>query len=206
MTGVPALWVKICGLGTAADVAAAAEAGVDAVGFVFHVASPRHLDPAAAAGLQRAVPPCIERVAVFRHPAQALVDAVLEAIRPDALQTDAADFERLRLPSQLRRLPVLRSGAASPPLPARFLYESAASGAGVQADWAEAARLARDAQLVLAGGLDAGNVGQAIARVRPAGVDVSSGVERARGVKDAGRMRDFVSAARAAQAALAAAV
>ena len=76
----------------------------------------------------------------------------------------------------------------------------------MQADWAEAARLARDAQLVLAGGLDAGNVGQAIARVRPAGVDVSSGVERARGVKDAGRMRDFVSAARAAQAALAAAV
>jgi phosphoribosylanthranilate isomerase len=199
MTGTRATWVKICGLRTARDIAAAAGAGADAVGFVFHEDSPRNLAVAAARELQRAVPEGIERVAVFRHPEQALVDAVLEAVRPDWVQTDAEDLARLRLPASQRVLPVLRAGAVSHPLPPRFLFEGPVSGTGELGDWNEAATLARRAELVLAGGLDASNVAAAICRVRPFGVDVSSGVESSRGVKDPSRIREFVSAARAAQ-------
>jgi phosphoribosylanthranilate isomerase len=193
------LWIKICGLRDAAAIEAAADAGADAVGFVFHAASPRHLEPAEARALQAAVPPGVERVAVFLHPAQALVDAALEAIAPDWVQADAGDLEVLRLPPGQRVLPVLRSGEALPAsLPARCLYESGRSGAGERADWAAAAGLARRTQLVLAGGLDPSNVAQGVRAVRPFGVDVSSGVERARGTKDPRLIREFIRAAREA--------
>jgi len=195
------LWIKICGLRTTAAIEAAAEAGADAFGFVFHAASPRHLEPAEARALQAAVPHGVERVAVFLHPSQALVDAALEAIAPDWVQTDAGDLEQLRLPPGQRVLPVLRSDAPLPAsLPARCLFESGRSGAGERADWAAAARLARRTQLVLAGGLDASNVAEAVRAVRPFGVDVSSGVERERGVKDAALIREFIRAAREATA------
>lgn len=203
MTHAHRLWVKICGLRTAADVHAAAAAGADAIGFVFHEASPRHLTLDEARELQAAVPSGMERVAVFLHPAQSLVDAVLEAMQPDTIQTDAADLAQLRLPAGLQVLPVLRSGCLTPALPTRFLYEGALSGAGETADWGEAATLARRGELVLAGGLAPSNVADAIARTRPFGVDVSSGVESSRGVKDPARIREFVSAARAAVARLA---
>jgi phosphoribosylanthranilate isomerase len=98
-----------------------------------------------------------------------------------------------------RRLPVLRTGRPVPAcLPGRCLYESADSGRGTTADWQAAADLARRTELVLAGGLSAANVAAAIAAVRPFGVDVSSGVESAPGRKDAGKIREFIAAARAA--------
>jgi phosphoribosylanthranilate isomerase len=196
---VAALWIKICGLRTVAAIEAAAEAGADAVGFVFHAPSPRHLEPAAARALQVVVPPGVERVAVFLHPSQALVDAALEAIAPDWVQTDAEDLAGLRLPHGQRVLPVLRNGGSLPvPLPARCLFESGRSGAGERADWSVAAALARRTELVLAGGLDPESVAEAVRTVRPFGVDVSSGVERERGVKDAARIREFIRAAREA--------
>jgi len=139
-----ALWIKICGLRTPEAIAAAAEAGADAVGFVFHAASPRNVSIEQARALQRAVPTGVERVAVFLHPSQALVDEVLAAVEPHWLQTDASDLVGLRLPSGQRVLPVLRTGAGSPAaLPTRCLLESGRSGAGERADWSEAARLAR---------------------------------------------------------------
>jgi phosphoribosylanthranilate isomerase len=194
-----ALWIKICGLRDTAAIEAAVEAGTDAVGFVFHTPSPRHLEPAAARALQAAVPPGVERIAVFLHPAQALLDEALEAIEPDWVQIDADDVNALRLPAGQRVLPVLRSGGASPAsLPARCLYESGRSGAGERADWTAAAGLARRTQLVLAGGLDPSSVADAVRAVRPFGVDVSSGVERERGVKDAVLIREFIRAAREA--------
>jgi phosphoribosylanthranilate isomerase len=194
------LWIKICGLRTASDVEAAARAGADAVGFVFHAGSPRNLALAAARELQDAVPAGVERVAVFLHPSQALVDAALEAIAPDWVQTDAADLDTLRLPSGQRVLPVLRDGAVTTsPTLARCLFESARSGAGEQADWSAAARLARTTQLVLAGGLHPANVAQAVREVRPFGVDVSSGVERERGLKDPQLIREFIRVAREAE-------
>jgi phosphoribosylanthranilate isomerase len=193
------LWVKICGLTSAEAVATAVEAGADAVGFVFHPASPRCLTPAAAAALARAVPRGVLTVAVTRHPSQADVDALLAAFRPDLLQTDAADLESLALPPGVATLPVLRSGSTLPAtLPHSCLYESAASGSGTTADWDAARVLATRTELVLAGGLSAANVAAAIAAVRPFGVDVSSGVESAPGRKDAGKIREFLAAARAA--------
>jgi phosphoribosylanthranilate isomerase len=101
-------------------------------------------------------------------------------------------------------LPVLRSGGPWPqPLPARVLVESARSGMGESADWESATGLARETELVLAGGLSAANVGEALRRVRPFGVDVSSGVESRRGVKDPGLIREFIETARLASAQVA---
>jgi len=196
---VARLWIKICGMRTREAIEAAAQAGADALGFVFHEASPRNLTVASASALQSYVPAGVERVAVFLHPAQDLVDGVVSAIQPDWVQTDAADLAALRLPAGQRVLPVFRSGQARPALlPKRCLLESARSGAGERADWQEAAYLAAITEVVLAGGLDAGNIDEAVRRVRPFGVDVSSGVESGQGVKDVVKIRDFIRSARAA--------
>jgi phosphoribosylanthranilate isomerase len=200
---VPALWIKICGLRTREAIEAAARAGADAVGFVFHDASPRNLALEDARALQRAVPAGVERVAVFMHPGQARLDAVLAAIEPDWVQTDASDLAELSLPAGQRVLPVLRGAAQRlGSLPSRCLFESSSSGSGERADWIAAVRVARMTELILAGGLDPSNVGEAVRAVRPFGVDVSSGVESSRGVKDAARIREFIRAARAAEQAL----
>jgi phosphoribosylanthranilate isomerase len=196
---VPRLWIKMCGMRTREAIEAAAQAGADAVGFVFHEDSPRNLTIESAAALQSHVPAGIERVAVFLHPSQELVDGVLATIHPDWVQTDAEDLATLRLPARQRVLPVLRSGQSRPALlPKRCLLESARSGAGERADWQEAANMAAMTEVVLAGGLDTGNVAEAVRSVRPFGVDVSSGVESARGVKDVVKIREFIRAARAA--------
>jgi phosphoribosylanthranilate isomerase len=192
-------WIKICGLNSEKAVATAVAAGVDAIGFVLHPGSPRHVEPFVAALLASAVPPGILCIAVTRHPSQEAIDDILDAFEPDALQTDAEDFDRLVLPDGLLHLPVLRSGAALPgSLPARFLYEGPHSGSGATVDWDAARAIAGRAELVLAGGLSPANVATAIARARPFGVDVSSGVESEPGTKDPARIREFVAAARAA--------
>ena len=167
------LWIKICGLTTEAGVSAAAEAGADAIGFVF-APSKRQVTPARAAQLARGAPRELQRVAVLLHPTQALIDAVLETLAPDVLQTDAEDFATLRTPQYVQRLPVIRGATAQPP--PRVLFEGAVSGTGERSDWAQAAKLARMTELVLAGGLTPANVQRALHEVRPFGVDVSSGV------------------------------
>ena len=195
------LLVKICGLADEAGVAAAVAAGADAIGFVFHAGSPRNVSPGRARQLAAAVPAGVRRVAVTLHPGRELVATVLAEFVPDAWQTDAGDFAAFDLPEPVERWPVLRAGRAVPePLPPRFLFEGARSGRGEVADWSQAAALARAGELILGGGLDPGNVGEAVRRVRPFGVDVSSGVESAPGCKDPARIRDFVAAVRAAAA------
>jgi phosphoribosylanthranilate isomerase len=190
------MWIKICGMTTPDAIAAAQEAGVDALGFVF-AQSVRQLTPEAAARLARAVRGRVRCVAVTCHPAQLAVDEILRVFRPDVLQTDESDFAALRLPGSLERLPVIRAGEAAPaPLPARLLFEGPASGSGIASDWRAAGALAPCTQLVLAGGLDAGNVAAAIGAVRPFGVDVSSGVEERPGVKSPMRIMEFVTAVR----------
>ena len=196
------LWIKICGLRSAADVEAAVDAGVDAVGMVFHPASPRHLTIEQARDVAAAVPPGIARVAVFLRPDATQVADVVRAIAPDYLQADRGSLAALGPDLVVRTLPVLRDGDPADPLPSLLLYEGAHSGAGHRADWSRAAALAARTRLVLAGGLDARCVGDAIRAVRPYGVDVSSGVEARRGVKDPGMIREFVEAARDAARAL----
>ena len=192
------LWIKICGLTRSDAVAAALDARVDAIGFVFS-SSRRWQAPSAAAALAEPARGRICRVAVARHPSQQLIDDIVSVFDPDALQVDWTDLASLRLPRELALLPVLRSGDALPePLPARVLYEGPASGAGVVCDWRAAQSVAARTELVLAGGLDARNVGDAIRSVRPFGVDVSSGVESEPGIKSPALMQDFIASARAA--------
>ena len=192
--------IKICGLKTAADVAAAVAAGADAIGFVF-AQSVRRVTVAAAREAAAAAPRTVLRVAVMRHPEPAAWRAVLDGFAPDVLQTDAEDFAGLEVPAGVRRWPVYREGGIgdAAKLPEEFLYEGPESGAGEPVDWIFAAALARRGNMILAGGLTAANVGPAVAAVKPWGVDVSSGVEAAPGVKDPARVREFIQAARAAE-------
>jgi phosphoribosylanthranilate isomerase len=126
-----------------------------------------------------------------------LVDEVWSIFKPDVLQTDHEDLVGLRIPAGLKVLPVVRAGKKLPsPLPERLLFEGPASGVGETADWIRAAELAPQTQLILAGGLNPSNVAAAIQQVRPFGVDVSSGVESAPGVKDIAKVVEFVRAIR----------
>lgn len=190
-------WVKVCGMTTDEGVAAAVAAGVDAVGFVFFPQSKRYVSPERAAQLAASVPKHIVKVAVFLHPSQAELDAVLEGFRPDLVQTDYEDLVQLAVPSGIRVLPVLRSGGVLPAaLPKRVLFEGPVSGIGTTADWSSALALARRCELILAGGLTPANVADAIRIVAPFGVDVSSGVEQSPGIKDPARITEFVRNAR----------
>ena len=191
------MWIKICGLTTSEAVDAAVAAGADAIGFVF-APSKRQVSAEQAAALARGVPERIARVAVMRHPSQQLVDEVCSTLRPDIVQTDLSDLAALRIPKELTVLAVVRDGEMAESLPSRLLYEGKVSGSGTTADWATAHRLAARTQLVLAGGFNAVNVAEAIATVRPFGVDVSSGVERAPGVKDPAKIEAFIRVAREA--------
>lgn len=192
-----AIWVKICGLTTRDAIEAAVAAGADAVGFVF-APSKRQVTASLASELAQSVPRRIPRVAVMLHPTQSQLDEVWEGFAPDVLQTDVEDLQTLQVPAGLAVMPVVRSpvGRALARHP-RILFEGPVSGVGSTSDWNGAAQLARTTQLVLAGGLNATNVADAIAAVRPFGVDVSSGVEAAPGIKDPARIHEFVRRARA---------
>ena len=193
------IWIKICGLTSPDAVEAAVQGGVDAIGFVF-ADSPRRVSVKWARELARDVPPAIRRVAVMHHPTQDAWAKVALGFEPDWLQTDAEDFTGLDIGPDVRRFPVYRD---EPTLnidviaaQSRILFEGLVSGQAQQADWIRAKSLAGVTELVLAGGLDPKNVGDAIRQVRPWGVDVSSGVERSRGEKDPEKIAAFISAVR----------
>jgi phosphoribosylanthranilate isomerase len=204
--------VKICGLTRAADVVAAAEAGADALGFVCYERSPRYVMPESLAALVRQVPPFATPVLLFVNAPAASIEAALAAA-PDALlqfhgdetEADCMRWKRpylraVRIDAGVDLLDCFERFAS-----ARGLLADAPSagfgGSGQRFDWDRLPRR-RPGALVLAGGLDADCVGEAMARVRPEAVDVSSGVESAPGLKDAGRIREFIAAVRAADDSL----
>jgi phosphoribosylanthranilate isomerase len=196
------MWVKICGITTVDAISAAEAANVDAIGFVF-APSPRQVTPRQAAQLAALAPPGMLRIAVTQHPLQILVDEICRTLKPDFFQTDVEDLRELKVPAHIKILPVVRFGRKTPhPLPARMLFEGPSSGIGEMADWGRAAELSAQTELILAGGLTPANVAEAIAAVRPFGVDVSSGVEASAGVKDPAKIIDFVNRAREAAALL----
>jgi phosphoribosylanthranilate isomerase len=196
------MFIKICGITSADAVSAAAAANVDAIGFVF-APSPRQVTPGQAAQLAALAPAGILRIAVAQHPLQMKVDEICRMLKPDYFQTDVEDLRELRVPAHIKVLPVVRFGRKTPnPLPPRIVFEGPTSGIGELADWGRAAELARQTQLILAGGLNAENVAEAVQVVRPFGVDVSSGVEQEPGVKDPALIDRFVRAVRAAAAHL----
>ncbi|MBW1878005.1 MAG: phosphoribosylanthranilate isomerase [Deltaproteobacteria bacterium] len=208
------LRIKICGLSTPETVEAAVRAGATAVGLVFAPGSPRHIEVGLATTLLDAVPPGVQRIAVFRHPTPAQVDAIRH-LPLDGLQADAewggAGVPRgwyflpayRNIPGLVARLAEVAWSADGEGLEGAFLLDGPrGGGAGVVGDPQRAARAARMGRMVLAGGLTPVNVADAIRAVRPFGVDVSSGVEVASGIKDPALIEAFVSAAREAAAQL----
>ncbi len=194
--------IKICGLTSSDAVEAAVEAGADAIGFVF-AESARRVSPATAGRLAAGVPPGTVKIAVMRHPSQDDVDRVMDHLEPEFLQTDAEDYDQITLVGTCRPLPVYRAGRSLPDrLPRLMLFEGPLSGSGEVADWEEARKLALETRVVLAGGLKPENVEAAMRTVRPYGVDVSSGVESAPGVKSARLIRSFIEAVHQADSRL----
>lgn len=192
------LIIKICGLSQPEHVDAAVEAGADAVGFVF-AKSVREVTPEQAASLSANVPSHVKRVAVMLHPDDASWQRVRQIFAPDVLQTDSEDFAGLDVPETIEQWPVYREGGLEPTTSGHYVFEGAKSGQGETVDWSRAARIAANGNMILAGGLAAANVAEAISTVRPSGVDVSSAVELAPGQKDKIMIQRFISASRAAE-------
>jgi phosphoribosylanthranilate isomerase len=201
--------VKICGLGDEAALDAACAAGADAVGVVL-APSPRQVTLPRARELLGRVPSGVERVVVFARATRAELAAAL-ALELDALQAEA-DSDWPPLPAGVFALPVLRDGPALAARAAALALEAprpgslrgalvldgpTGGGRGRLAHAGRARRLAAAHPVVLAGGLTPDNVAARVRAVRPCAVDVSSGVERVRGVKDPELVRAFVRAVRA---------
>jgi len=194
----PRPFIKICGMTTEVAVSTALACEVDAIGFVF-AKSVRQVTAQRASELAAPARGRIACVAVTRHPTREQVLGILRDFKPDILQTDIDDIAALDLPATLPVLPVMRPGPqAACTLPGRVLFEGPVSGSGQTTDWDVAAELARRCEVILAGGLNPLNVGIAIRHVHPYGVDVSSGVEQAPGVKSPEMIEKFVAAARVA--------
>jgi phosphoribosylanthranilate isomerase len=207
--------IKICGVSRDADVQAAVEAGADAVGFVFYPHSPRHLDLERATRLARLLPPFVAPVGLFVDASASDVAAAALAIPQLLLQfhgdespTFCASFDRpfIKAARMAPGLDLLDFGRRYAVAQALLLdaHVEAYGGAGKVFDWSLIPS-AVSHPVVLSGGLHAGNVIQGIQQVRPWAVDVSSGVESSRGVKDAEAIRRFCEAVREADARCAAA-
>lgn len=197
------VFVKVCGLREPEHVEAAVEAGADAIGFVL-TTSPRQVEVVRARELARAVPPHVLTVAVFagESPEQMRAAVLATGVRAAQLHGDhpASDFAALRdLPVRLVRAVSaddrndLRCGAYDEDL---LIVDAPRAGSGQPWDWAALGNRPSGSWL-LAGGLSPDNVDAAVAVARPWGVDVSSGVEVRRGVKDSALIRDFVATVRA---------
>ena len=206
--------IKICGLTREADLDAAVAAGADAIGLVLYERSPRYVNVARAAELARRLPPFVLPVCLFVNASAELVDAVLQAI-PNALLQFHGDETPQQCAAAQR--PFLRAARVSPgvdlldfarqyPHAQGLLLDAHVEGyggGGKVFDWSLIPP-ALPAPVVLSGGLSAANVTDGVLRVRPWAVDVSSGVEAAKGIKDAALMHRFCEAVRAADAQMAA--
>ncbi|MDQ0511090.1 phosphoribosylanthranilate isomerase [Ancylobacter amanitiformis] len=215
-----ALEIKICGLSTPETLEAALGAGADMVGMVFFPPSPRHVDLATAQTLAARARGRARIVALTVDADDATLAAIVAAVRPDLLQLHGTESpERLAILRARFGVPVMKAvGIAMPAdLDRLAAYDGRADrllldakppkgavlpgGNGVPFDWNLIAGRAFAAPFLLGGGLDPANVGAAVRLIRPDGVDVSSGVERAPGIKDPDRIAAFVRAARAADTA-----
>jgi phosphoribosylanthranilate isomerase len=199
--------IKFCGLTRLDDVQLAASLGVDAIGFVMTRRSRRCVEPAAAARLRDAVPPYITTVALVMDDEPALVDEVLHVLRPDMLQFHGDETDEACAAYGVRYTKAIAMGEGAGALERLRRFPRAAGllldghglgeqgGSGQRFDWSLMPKdLAQP--LILAGGLDADNVAEAIRVARPWAVDVSSGIESSPGIKDRAKMERFISAVR----------
>ena len=197
--------VKICGLTRREDAELAIALGADAIGLVFWPASPRVVTPEQARDVVRDLPRHVTRVGVFVNASPSEVASVVRAVDLDAiqLQGDEALADYASIAARIvRAMPLERDEdvetAAALPTHVTVLVDAAdrarRGGTGQRANWTHAATLARQRPIMLAGGLSAENVADAVRLVQPWAVDVSSGVEASPGIKDADRMRAFFAA------------
>lgn len=202
--------IKICGITREEDLDAALAAGADAVGFVFYPKSPRALTPLRAAELARRVPPFVSRVGLFVNEDEDTVAATMEIVPLELLQfhgdEDAAYCEEFGKPyvkaARVRPgLDLVEFACSFSSAQALLLdaYVEGYGGAGQTFDWS-LIPASLPLPVILSGGLTAENVGDAIRRLHPWAVDVSSGVEVAKGVKDAARIAAFIAAVKSADA------
>jgi phosphoribosylanthranilate isomerase len=199
--------IKFCGLTRLDDVQLAARLGVDAIGFVMTRKSKRFVEPAAAARLRDAVPPYVTTVALVMDDEPAYIDEVLRVLHPDMLQFHGEETDDACAAYGVRYTKAIAMGEGAAALDRLKAFPRAAGllldghglgeqgGSGQRFDWS---LMPRDLgqPLVLAGGLDAGNVAEAIRIARPWAVDVSSGIETSPGIKDGAKMERFISAVR----------
>ncbi|MHB1352997.1 MAG: phosphoribosylanthranilate isomerase [Thiobacillus sp.] len=203
-----AVRVKICGITRVDDLYAACDAGADALGFVFYEKSPRHLTLEAAAALVREVPPFVQSVGLFVDADPAFVESVLRAVPLDLLQfhgdeqpADCARHGRpwikaIRVRPDTDLLKCAADFAVASGLLLDAYVPGVPGGTGARFDWRLIpADLPK--RVILSGGLTPDNVAEAVAQVRPWAVDVSSGVEAAKGIKDAQKIVRFISQAKA---------
>ena len=201
---------KICGITRIEDALAAVEAGADAIGLVFYGKSPRAVSIEQAAAIMQALPPFVTSVGLFVDMPRDELQQLLQRLPLDLLQfhgdESPADCEGHGRPyiKALRVRPGEDVAAAMAPYAgARGILldtfvEGVPGGTGASFDWSLVPENAAK-PIILAGGLDAGNVATAIRQVRPYAVDVSGGVEASKGIKDAGKIRAFVRAVRDAR-------
>ncbi|ATP43947.1 phosphoribosylanthranilate isomerase [Pseudomonas kermanshahensis] len=200
---------KICGITRIEDALAAAEAGADAIGFVFYAKSPRAVDVRQARAIIAELPPFVTTVGLFVNASRCELNEILEVVPLDLLQfhgdetpQDCEGFHRpwikalrVRPGDDLEAACRLYAGARGILLDT--YVPGVPGGTGEAFDWSLVpARLSKP--IILAGGLDAQNVGRAIAQVRPYAVDVSGGVEQAKGIKDAAKIEAFMRAVKQA--------
>lgn len=204
--------IKFCGITRAEDARLAASLGVDAIGLVLVPQSPRYLDPEAARELGRALPPFVSRVALLMDADADFVARVVDRLRPDVLQFHGAEppaFCRAFARPYVKTVPMVGAQQDLGDWSRRYADAAALlldghaagelGGQGRRFDWSGACGSGQP--LILAGGLAADNVGEAIRRLRPYAVDVSSGIEYAPGLKDAARMQQFIEEVRRADTA-----
>lgn len=201
--------IKICGITNLEDALCAAACGVDAIGFIFHAASPRYVTPERAREIIEALPGNIVKVGVFVNRGAVEVERTAELCGLDLLQLHGDES-----PVYCRRFPPKRVIKAVFPrtpeeLPALEAYNVRAlladfreaeryGGTGKRADWGLAARLGKSRPLILAGGLGIENIGEALSAVAPGAVDINSGCERRPGIKDHDLLRRIVGMVRQA--------
>ena len=197
--------IKICGITNTEDARAAAGYGADALGFIFYKQSPRYVDPGKAAEILKSLPPFIKRVGVFVNEDKDILKGVLDRVELDILQFSGEEGHNYCNGFGKPYIKAIRvKGTESLGEISNFdtqyiLFDSFSEneygGTGKSFDWELLEnRHIRDKYVILSGGLNPGNVGDAVSKIRPYAVDVASGVEKMPGKKDHDKIKKFIEA------------
>jgi phosphoribosylanthranilate isomerase len=204
------MFVKICGITRVEDAQVAVAYGASAIGFIFWPNSPRRVSRDQARAIVRALPPLVTPVGVFVNQPVDFINEVANDVGLGAVQLHGDEtpelLDRIQRPVVKAMSRIEPHAAALWPSHVLLLVDAhdpaRRGGTGARADWAGAARLASDRPILLAGGIDPSNVVEAAVRVRPFGIDVSSGVEASPGIKDHARIEHLFDMIRSAGPAM----